>query len=461
MFSRGIFITLTKLILGAAFLLCPLLATAQHHGGGGGLGGIPGGARRPDGVDEKDSLKDFHQSMAVQATSQQIAEFQALVKNTDDAKSKVQALELEQQKSKLSSASAPAVSAPTAASLNQELNQSLENVRSGNKKFVDGFSEVQKSGLKDLIRRLGKADSDLEAEGKKLDQSLQAANGSGPEAAARVEGLDKALTDFSTEQLALGKEMGIILARGDDVTFTFAPVKSAAKIGNQTTAVSVSGALSQTAARGGQRTFKLEMVADLLDMQQNITELLRPQIEKTINRASGCGERLALRQASIAPAAPASVLILRLHFERWSCRGSISSELAEGEGSVEIKLTPALETEKDKNKSNSLKLTAEFSHIDADGMMGDSLRSGELGDELRDTVSQSILSAMQAAANFKTTIPAAVQNSAVVQSVKFQDATAGRLALELDGQMEVSNDQVNLMATQLNQSLAAQGTATR
>jgi hypothetical protein len=452
MFSRRMFFWPTKLVLASVISLCSLIATAQSRGEHAGPGGIPGGAGRPYGIDEKDSLKDFHQSMAVQATSEQIAEFRTLVKSIDEAKSKLQAFE--QQKSKPDpSKSDPNKPGPAseAAVSGSQLDQTLENIRAASKKFVDGFFDKQKSGLKDLIKRLLKADSDLEIEEKKLDQSVQVGNGAGPEAAAHAESLDKALADFSNQQLALGREMGIVLASGNDVTFTFVPVKSTAKIGNQTTAVNVTGALSQTSAQGGQRTFKLEMVADLLDLQQNITQLLRPQIEK----ASGCGERLALRQASIAPASPASILTLQLHYERWSCRGSISSELAEGEGSVEVKLTPAVE------KSNSLKLTAEFSRINASGMMGDSLRSGDLGDDLRDRVSQSILSVMQAGVDFKATLPPAVQNSAVVQSVKFQDPSAGRLTVVLDGQMEVSNDQVNLMASQLNQSLGASGTASR
>jgi hypothetical protein len=430
----------TKWLLFSALFLCPLIATAQHHGGGR-PGGIPGGSGRPDGVDEKDALKDFHEALAVQATSQQVAEFQAVVKTTEDAKSKIQTFEL--QKSKATSG-ADAVTGP-------QLDQALENVRTGSKKFVDGFSDKQKSGLKDLIKRLAKADSDLEAEGKSLDQSVQAANASAPEQATRAESLNKALAAFSDEQLALGREMGIVLASGDDVTFTFVPVKSTVKIGNQTTAVNVSGALSQTAVQGAQRSFKLELVADLLDLQQNITELLRPQIDI----GSNCGERLALRQASIVPSTPVGILVLQLHYERWSCRGSISSELAEGDGSVTVKLTPAIE------KTNSLKLTAEFSRIDASGMMAESLRSGDLGDDLRDRVTQALLSTVQAGADFKTTIPPAVQNAAVVKSVKFQDAAAGRLTVVVDGQMDITNDQVNLMASQLNQSLAAQGTATR
>ena len=69
-------------------------ATAQRHGGGGsGSGGITGsvsGSNRPSGVKEDDSLKDFHEAMAVQATSQQIAEFQALIKSTEKAQAVLQ-----------------------------------------------------------------------------------------------------------------------------------------------------------------------------------------------------------------------------------------------------------------------------------------------------------------------------------------------------------------------------------
>jgi hypothetical protein len=414
------------------------VAIAQRHGGTS-PGAFPGAASRPDGVDEKDSLQDFHHAMAVEATSQQIAEFQALVKITEEAKSKIETFEKPADKGAASPVDAV------------QLNQAVATVRTESKKFLDGFSDAQKSGLKDLEKRLAKADSDLEAAERRLEQASQTATAAPADLGSRAESLDKALADFSNEQLALGREMGIILASGDDLIFAFATVKNAAKIGNQTTAVGVSGELSQTAAASGQRKFKLQMIGDLLDLQQNITQLLRPQIERT----TGCGEHVVLRQASLSPASPASRVVLQLHYERWSCMGSISSELAEGDGSVEMKLTASVE------KPNVLKLAAEYSRIDATGMMGDSLKSGNLGDDLRDEVSQSILAALQATADFKSNLPPAVQASAVVQSARFQDATAGRLILVLDGQMEVSNEQVNLMASQLNQSLAAQRTAAR
>jgi hypothetical protein len=54
-----------------------------------------------------------------------------------------------------------------------------------------------------------------------------------------------------------------------------------------------------------------------------------------------------------------------------------------------------------------------------------------------------------------------VQNSAVIQTVRFQDTGVGGLSLVMDGQLEISNAQANLLASQLNQALSAQGTALR
>ena len=91
-------------------------------------------------------------------------------------------------------------------------------------------------------------------------------------------------------------------------------------------------------------------------------------------------------------------------------------------------------------------------------MLGESLRSGSLGEDLRDQVAHSVLSAARAASDFKITLPPAVQNSAAIQSAKFQDVGAGGLSVVLEGQIEISNEQADQLATQLNQALSAQGT---
>jgi len=449
MLRSGISVSaVTALILGCALLTHPVAAAAQRHGAGGsgtggGINGSVSGSNRPTGVSEGDSLKDFNQVLALQATSQQVAEFQALVKITQAAQSELQSL-LQQ----LRNASA----APDSAR-RSTLDPTLEDVRNRNKKFQQGFSEPQKSGLKDIAKRLAKADADLEQEQKKLDQSFDLKSPA-PELVAHAEILDKALTDFSNQQLALGREMSITLANGQDVAFTLPQVRSMVSIGHQAVPVAVSGVLSQIAAQGGQRTFQLELVADLSQLQQNITDLMRAQLES----AATCGERLAVRQATLTPSTPASVLTLWLHYERWICTGSrTATELAEGDGKAEFKLTTTL-SQTTSDPPNTLKMTAAFGRIDATGMFGEALRSGSLGDDLRDQVAQSVLSAARAASDFKVALPPAIQNSATLQTVKFQNWGVGGLSVVVEGRIELSNEQAAQLATQLNQALSAQST---
>jgi len=445
------FSAINALILASTSLAYPMAATAQRHGGGGlGGGGGISGISRPTGVDEKDSLKDFHQVLAVQATSQQIAEFQVLIKNSEAAQAELQLFlqDLGKRKDELRKENSVAESAR-----HDALEPALEDARRGTRKFQEGFSAAQKSGLKDIARRLVKADAALEQEGKWLDQSLDI-KAAVPEIVARAESVDKALTDFYNQQLALGREMSITLSSGQDVAFTLPKVTSPVRIAHRTIPVAVSGMLSQTAAQGTQRTFKLELIADLSDLQQNITEVLRDQLDSY----ETCGQRIAVQQATLTPATPASLLVVRLHFERWICTRMLgqqtSNELAESDGTVEIKLTAAVETPN--TSPDTLKIAAAFRRIDANGLLEESLRSGSLGEDLRDKVVQSVLSAARAGSDLKLALPPAVQNSAVIQSAKFRDVGVGGLSLVLSGQIEISSEQAARLASQLNQSLSAQ-----
>ena len=427
-FATGKFVPATVLLLSATF------AAAQHRGGHGVTVGTTE-MSRPDGVDEKDTLKDFHHALAVQARTEQIAEFQQMVKSTSDAQDKLHAF-------------AKAPDQPGRGAVTT-LDQSLEEARTRNKKFQEGFSESQKSGLKEITRRLDKSDSDLDQETKRFDQSVQSESATS-QLSAHAESLDKALANFSNEQLALGREMGITLASGQDLTFNLPKVRNHATIGARIMAVDVSGLLSQTAAEAEQRTFRLEAIADLSELQRSITEILNSQLVS--NR---CGSRLAVRRATIVAASPASSLVLQLHYERWSCLRlsgqSSATELAESDGTVEIKLTPAA------GESNALRVTSEFKRIDAPGVMADDLRSGDLGDTLREKVSSVVLSALQAGADFKSTLPGALQNGVTLKNAKFEDPSNSGLKAVLQGQVRLSNEQVNLLASQLNQTLSAQG----
>jgi hypothetical protein len=397
-------------------LVVSVAAMAQRHGGATPAPGL-GTISRPDGVDEKDTLKDFHHALAVQATSQQIAEFRVWLKNTEAAKAEL--LQFQKRDAGTGARQSPLPDAALVAA--------LDAARSDHKKFTAGFSDAQKSGLKEITKRLEKASFDLEQEEKKLDQILQGANTAGPEMTSRAESLGKVLTGFYNQQFALGREMSITLANGQDLTFSVPAVNTSTRIADRAVVITVSGALTQIAAERSQRTFKLEVVADLSDLQQNITGLLRAQLD----RSDRCGERIAIRQAMLTPWAPASNLRVQLHYERWTCTGMYGqvapNEVAESEGTAEFKLSATVET------SNALKVTAALGSIQANGMLADALRSGDLGDDLRDKVTQSVLSAMQAAADFKATLPPAVQNGAMVQTAKFQDGGAGDLRVVFEG----------------------------
>ena len=441
---RGIsFVTSQTLILGAA-LLFPIVAAAQDHGGGtssgGGMHGSVSGSNRPSGVDEKDPLKDFHRALAVQATGPQVTEFRALAKSTDAAKAALQALLQGQSTDGAEFTRRTAV-----------LSQALETALNENKTFVDGFSAAQKTGLKDLVKRMTKAESDVALEKSKLDQATQVAR-AGAEVTARIQSLDKALAEFSAEQLAIGREMSIILANGPDLTFSIPQARRPVNIANRTIAVTVSGALSQIADENGQRTYSLALITDLSELQQNIMALLHAQLD----RSELCGQRVAIREARLTPATPASLVVVRLHFERWTCTRMMgqqtANELAEGDGTVEMKLTASV------GQSNALQLTSELRRVDASGMLAETLRSGSLGDELRETVTRSVLSAMGAGADLNVALPPAARNSATIQNVKFQEAGVGSLSAVLGGRVQISEEQANQLASQLNQALSAEGT---
>jgi hypothetical protein len=126
-------------------------------------------------------------------------------------------------------------------------------------------------------------------------------------------------------------------------------------------------------------------------------------------------------------------------------------EVAAGEGTIEVKLTPSVE------QNAGLGLVSEIIRADADGLLRDLLRSGDLGVTLREQIAASLLSAMQKGTDTKATLPPAAQESATIQKAQFQDAGAGQLSLVLDGQLQLSDEQTQQFAAQLKQRLSAQG----
>jgi hypothetical protein len=184
----------TVLICGIVLLMSPHTLLAQRRGGHGA-----GAGRGPTGVSNTDDLKDFKRAVALQATPDQVIQFQRLTKSTQDARKGAQdLLQL------AGNASKPDLFHDTNA-----LASAVEEAQTDNQRFLQSFSAAQKSGLRDVTKKLGKANSDVTKQSKALSRGLGHSEIDGKQIAGVVEKLDKALSDLQTKQLVVGSEMGI------------------------------------------------------------------------------------------------------------------------------------------------------------------------------------------------------------------------------------------------------------
>jgi hypothetical protein len=195
-YSECILNRLSLLVCGIVLLGIPPAVLAQHSGHGAGAGRPTTGTTNP--AASTNDTSDFSRAVALQATPEQIARFQQLTKSTEAVRSEAQNLiRLAQNAGKPDS------------SLYANLNDNVEEAQSNNLQFVRSFSASQQAGLKPQIKKLSKADSDVSKQSKALAQELERSELAGKEIAGVVQKLDRALTGFQSEQLDIGKQMGI------------------------------------------------------------------------------------------------------------------------------------------------------------------------------------------------------------------------------------------------------------
>ncbi|HTU42492.1 MAG TPA: hypothetical protein VMF10_12360 [Candidatus Aquilonibacter sp.] len=417
------------LLLAASLVISPCASLAQRGAGGigGGLaggGGLSGGNGIASGLDTKDDLKGFHEVLALQANKPQIGQYKLMLKSTEAATSQLQTfLQQASQESETHLQDSA-----------KNFSAALEQARAENAKFLEQLSDRQKSGLRETIRKLSKADSELGQQGKALDAEIAEGKPVSGEIATSAESLKNSLSTFHDEQVSLGDEMSIPSGEVAEGTFNIAPAKSVVNFGRQPIAIITSGVISKAALPTVENTFRIELTADLSDLQQNMTEVLRQQLSKS----DPCGEQIAVQNAVLTPSMPASTVLAQIHYERWACFGGRgnANEMAEGDGSIEVRLTPAI------SEDGTLRLSPVISRVDAEGLVGDLLRSGALGETVRDTISESVLSAVQKASDYKTMLPAAAQGFVKLQGAHFQEMEAGDAIIVLDGSMQIPSDKV-------------------
>lgn len=417
--------------MALTLLAFPCLTFAQHGGGGGHIGGSAAGGgglssgNHASGVDTKDDLQDFHEIMAVQASNEQKAAYAAMLKSTSAAGAELQALAEQLGKGN---------NAPEVASRDKRFQDAIEVARTLNKRFLEGFSEPQKNGLKEITKRLGKTDSELAQQAKTLDQEVEA-NANATQVANSAQNLERALTSFERAQADLGEEMSIAANVGSDTAFNLPAVKNTVNLGGHPVAVTTSAVISKAVpAGGGENTFSVKLTADMSDLQQSITDVLRAQLDK----AEQCGERIAVQTADFTPQAAGGLVAVQLHYERWSCAPTFGrqnmNEIVEGNGTITVKLTPAVA------EGGTLQLRAEIARVDAEGLVGELLRTGVVGEALRDKISELVLSALRQGGDFKTALPTEARSYATLGKAQFQGTGSGRLIARFDGDIRVSNE---------------------
>jgi hypothetical protein len=228
-----------------------------------------------------------------------------------------------------------------------------------------------------------------------------------------------------------------------EFTFEIPPVPVSLNIAGQAVAVTISGNISESPARPGEseQSFNLNLRADLADLQNHLTALLRAEL----NQANRCGERISVESATLVPAAPTGRLTIELHFEKWACFKAFGKENAKklvgGNGTVRVILSPRVE------QGNTVRLDAEMGSIEADGSLGEVLRSGSVGAAMRDKIREALLKAIQSA-DLGAVVPVGARPFVTIESAVFPDEGGGRLALNLAGWLLVPRLQVSSVLEQ-------------
>jgi hypothetical protein len=245
----------------------------------------------------------------------------------------------------------------------------------------------------------------------------------------------------------LGVQVFALPAGAANFTFSTGPRKISLKIGNRPVLVTASGTVLASSRGHDEYLLSLRLEADLSDIQQHMTGLMRSELDKN----ESCGDRITIERAALIPAEPSVRAVIQLNYERYACVKLFGKRRAEkligGNGLVQMKFTPFVEDQR------TLRLVPEVERIQASGSLGQLLRSGSIGNTVREKISKALLSAMQRGADPQVTLPPALQNIAGINEAQFEDEGSGRLGFGLAGQVVISSQQIQLIENKLRARL--------
>ncbi len=191
------------------------------------------------------------------------------------------------------------------------------------------------------------------------------------------------------------------------------------------------------------QSMNVNLRADLSDFQTHLT----PIFQAELNKSDRCGERISIEDAALSSAADAAHLTVHLHVERWVCIKALGKENAKrllgGNAVVEMTLAPHPDT------ASLLRMDASVDRIDADGSLGEVLRSGTPGDILKDKIRESLLKSIRKATDLTPLIPEQVRPLLSIRTLGFESTPEGHFALQLDGSLQIPDGQLSSIQEQL------------
>ena len=153
----------------------------------------PTGAINPE-------LETMTRAVAMQARPDQVGYFHSAIESTDAAL---------QQSRELQRLGAAANQIPTVNAKSLALRDAIDDVDHYNGRFMASFSKTQEMLLKPLRKRLRKSYTFVDRESKAVQKRMEPGKVIPERMMSAAANLEKALSDFRTDQIRLGREMGI------------------------------------------------------------------------------------------------------------------------------------------------------------------------------------------------------------------------------------------------------------
>lgn len=175
-------------------LLCVTGSGQQHsHGSKPPAEPAPSGEVSPE-------LETFGRIIAVQARVDQVGYFNSAIASTDRAL---------HESRQLQHLGAAVNDIATVNAISLQLRDSLDDVEHYNGRLLASFSKPQQSGLKKLTRQMHKSYSNVAHDARTMQQLMEPGKIVPDRLATGAVNLEKTLSDFRTDEIRLGREMGI------------------------------------------------------------------------------------------------------------------------------------------------------------------------------------------------------------------------------------------------------------